>query len=129
MLGFTFLQAQPGPGRERADAETRAQRQTERMAEQLGLSEAQATKVGEVNLNFAKKMQEAFQSAEGDRTAMRATMQTLRAEHKEELKQYLTEEQFANFEKLEAKGRERRGQRGREGRGGRNANPDGDGGR
>ena len=53
-------------------------------------------------------MQEAFANSEGDREAMRETMQAIREEHKTELKKYLTSEQFASWEKIQA---ERRGKR------------------
>ncbi|MEM9820367.1 MAG: DUF4890 domain-containing protein [Bacteroidota bacterium] len=95
-------------GRRGGDPQKRAERQTQQMVEQLSLSEAQAAKVKTVNMEMAKKMQEAFASAEGDRKAMRETMQTIREEHKTELKKYLTSEQFASWEKIQE---ERRGNR------------------
>ena len=76
----TALQAQRG-GRG-GSPEERAERQTTYMVEQLSLSEAQATKVKEVNLKYGKKMMEARQNAEEDRSALRETMYKINKENR-----------------------------------------------
>lgn len=106
----TLTYAQPGGGN--MTAEERAQRQTDHMAETLALSDAQKEKIQEVNLTYAKKMEEARKEADGDWSAMRETMRTLRAEGQEELKKYLTEEQSEKWEKVQMERREKRGDRG-----------------
>ena len=110
------LFAQPGRGR---SPEQRAQRQTQLMTDSLALSEAQTAKVGEVNLKYAKKMQEIRKSADGDYTAMREMMQSMRKEQQTELNKYLTAEQAAKWETIEAQLRERRGRRGGKGKRGK----------
>lgn len=110
LLVVNVVSAQQGRGGQRGGTpEERAERQTEKMVEQLSLSEAQAAKIKEVNLTFGKKMQEARAEADGNREGMRETMQALRGEQVVEYKKYLTAEQFVKFEKIQA---ERRGRRG-----------------
>lgn len=113
VLAFFFLSldlVEAQRGRFNQDPEKVAVRQTERMAEALALSDAQKEKIEAVNLEFAKKLQEVRKNANGDFAAARDKVQAIRAEHKEELKKYLTEEQFGKFEKLEAERRQRRGE-------------------
>lgn len=95
-------------GRRGGDPQKRAERQTQQMVEKLSLSEAQAEKIKTVNMDMAKKMQEAFANADGDREAMRENMQAIREEHKTELKKYLTSEQLETWETVEAERRENR---------------------
>lgn len=121
-LAVLGLQAQNGRGF-RMEPEALAQRQTDDMAEQLALSEAQKEKVHQVNLNFAQKMKAAREEADGDWTAMRETIGALRKEKNAELKKYLTGEQFKKWEDIQAERREKRGNRGN--RGERNKAQDG----
>ena len=98
-------------GRGGADPEQMAERQTEMMKDSLSLSTAQAEKVGEVNLKYAKQMIEIRQNANRDFVAMKSQMQELRDNQNIELKQYLTEVQFADLVKIQedqsGKGKER----------------------
>lgn len=110
---FNLLQAQRG-GRG-GTLEERAEQRTERLTQDLSLSDAQAEKVKEVYLKYGKKFSEARQNADGDWSAVRETMTALRVEQNEELKKYLTAEQFEKYEKLEAERRAQRGERGRRG--------------
>lgn len=113
-LSFQALQAQP-PGRGRGGTpEERVDRQVKSMSEQLTLSEAQAGKVKEVLLTYSNKMSDLRKEADGDWTGMREKMGELRTEQNEELKKYLTEEQYTNWEKYQAEQRERRGDRTRD---------------
>lgn len=105
-----FSKAQPGGGNWGGDPAQRAEKQTEMMAEKCALSEAQTAKVREVNLRFAQKMKD-FRAAnpDADRDAMRAQMQTLRAEQDAELKVFLTDEQWELWQKARAEQRSQRG--------------------
>ena len=112
----TLSYAQPGRGAN-GTPEEQAQRQTDHMAEELAFSDAQKEKVYEVNLAFAKKMRAVRDSSDGDWTAMRETMMTMRTEHNTELKKYLTEEQFTKWETMQAERRQKRRGEGRRGEG------------
>ena len=104
-------QAQPGDRGQGFTPEERAEQQTVMMTEKLSLSEAQAARVKEVNLKYALKMKEARDAnADGDREVMREKMQAMRLDQDAELKTYLTEEQWAQWEKVRE---EMRGNRGR----------------
>lgn len=109
-LMITASFAQPEGGGQRMDPEKRAAQQTEMMKERLSLSEAQTAKVQEVNLSFALKMKEMREKMadSDDREAMRASMKTLRDEQNAALKTFLTEEQWAEWDKI-SKEREKRG--------------------
>jgi len=126
-LTFAFLmiltlQAQPTRGeggRRGGDPTERANRQSERMIEQLDLSAAQGEKIKTANLKFAEKMKtmrtEIMESGEG-REGMRAKMKALREEQKTELKKYLTAEQVEKWEKIEAERPKRGPREGRRGK-------------
>jgi periplasmic protein CpxP/Spy len=90
-----------GPGWEKRTPEERAAKATEMMKKRLNLSEAQATKVAQLNLERAKKqedirevMQEspAVKQAKEDRKAMVS-------KYDADLKAVLTPEQYAQFSK------------------------------
>ena len=109
ILSSVQLEAQRG-GRD-MNPEARAEAQTKQMTEDLALSEAQTAKVSEVNLKYAQKMTKAREDADGDWSSMREVMTKMREEQMTELKTYLSEEQFATYEKLQAE-RRSKGQRG-----------------
>ena len=94
-----FATAVAQPGRD-GDPYERAERQTERMKEHLGLSDEQTEQVSEINIAAAEKMQEARESANGDREAMRSKMMTIRQETNTSLKEVLSEEQWTKFEAI-----------------------------
>lgn len=81
---------------ERPDAETRAKMMTERMAEQLGLSEEQKAKILTINLEKAKKQTTKMEARKADREAKKAGMQ----ETYKQIKEVLTEEQRQKWEEL-----------------------------
>jgi periplasmic protein CpxP/Spy len=120
LLSFSTLQAQKAGG---GDPVEMANKMTQTMTDSLTLSTAQAAKVKEINLEYGNKMDAARKAAREneniDREAMRATMTTLREDHKAALKNILTTEQFAKFEKMDAarQGKRREGRGGPEGRG------------
>jgi hypothetical protein len=107
--GFVMLQAQPGGGRG-GDPKQRAEAQTKLMTDSLALSDAQSAKVGEINMKYAQKMQEArANNPEGDWEAMRATMQTMRTEQDKELQTVLTQEQWQRWTQIREAMRAQRG--------------------
>lgn len=116
--------AQPqggGPGRGGRDInpEQRAERQASFMQDKLQLDDELTAEVQEVLLVYTQKMKDARDEADGDWSAMRTTMQTLRTEQNEELEAILGEEQWTKWEAIMAEtrgNREGRG-RGRKGKG------------
>lgn len=92
--------------------ELRAQRMVEHLSDSLSLEPVQKDSLVTIFSDFYKEMQQ--NRAAGDREKMKAA-----AQHRNDrMKQLLTEEQYAQFEKLM---KERRGRRGKEERGHRKA--------
>ncbi len=125
-LTFNFLSAQRGGWG--GSPEERAERQTERLTTDLSLSEAQAEKVKEVFIKYGKKMEEARKNvaSDEDRRAMRESMRGIYDEQHEELKTYLTTDQYEKFQEMEEERRARR-QRGGQRGGERGKKTEGDG--
>jgi hypothetical protein len=128
LLAFTFiftfnlLQAQRG-GRG-GTPEERVNRQVERMTTDLSLSNAQSEKIKGVYLKSSQKMMDLRKSmTEENRGEMREKFGAIRKEQNEELKKYLTKDQFEKFEKMEAERQANRGQRGKRGEGERGKRP------
>jgi hypothetical protein len=117
-LIFTFsfaANAQRGGDRERPTPEQMAERQTERMVEQLELNDTQAAQVKEINLAAAVKMQEARENSDDDREAMREVGKTIRTEQTTALQAVLTEAQFQTYEETLAQRGKRKKGKGRRG--------------
>ena len=76
--------------KERPTVEQMAQRRTERMAQKLGLNEAQQKQVYDINLNSAKSM-------EAHRTQMKAD----RSKEAEQMKNVLTTDQFVKWSQMQ----------------------------
>lgn len=115
-LFFTFnfaANAQRGVGQQH-DPKQMAERQTTQMVEQLTLDETQTAKVKEINLTYAKKMQEAREDNKDNREAMKEIGAAINLEKSTEMKQVLTEAQFKAYEEMQVK----KG-RGKGGKGGR----------
>ena len=109
--GFTYAQAQPGGGRD-FDPVKRAERTTAMMTDSLSLSSKQSEKVGEINLKYAKLMQEArSQNTDGDRETMRAAMTSMRQEQNKELQGVMTADQWQQWEKIQEAQWSKRGDR------------------
>lgn len=95
----TFAQRK---GEDRPSAEERATRNTERMAEELTLTDAQKKQVLAINLEFVKK-NEAERKAEAE--ARKAEMEAKKAELKEQdtkIQAVLTEEQKTKWAEIKA---------------------------
>ena len=122
-LSILTIQAQPARGEgggRGGDPTERANRQSERMIEDLDLSTAQGEKIKAVNLEFAEKMKTMraeIRASGAGWEGMREKMQELRTAQKTALVKYLTAEQAEKWEKIQAE-RPERGQR--EGRRGKN---------
>ena len=110
------------------DPEQMIQRQMDQLKERLNLTVDQEPKVRAIVEESTKKqmkLREEFQSgAAGDGPPMErmGKMRAMRAETTDNLSKVLTEDQMAEYDKMQ---RERRGRRG--GRGGRGGPPDGGG--
>lgn len=87
-----LVMAQPGLAKGRT-VEERAQRQTEQMSKKLGLDENQTVLVGEINLKYAKQVDEILASDQ-EQPVKRAAIRDLRTAQDEDLRQVLTEDQY-----------------------------------
>ena len=75
----------------------RAKAQTAMMKTKLGLSEAEAAKVGPINLKYAERMEPIIKGSEGPLIRMKS-MRGVEAAKEAELKGVLTADQFTKFE-------------------------------
>jgi Spy/CpxP family protein refolding chaperone len=92
-LASTSL-AQPGYGSfQNSSPEERAKIQTDQMREKLNFTDEQDSSIYEINLKYARKIQE-LMKGEQERDEIRSKMGELMKEKDEELKGILTEEQF-----------------------------------
>lgn len=109
LLVFTSLQVSAQQGkRDQVNPEERAQKATEKMATELGLSEEQKSQLLELNLEQAKKRQAEMERQKELRAARSEEMKA----HQKKVKEILTEEQRAKWEEIK---QEQRGKRGRGG--------------
>lgn len=109
-IGFAAV-AQKGGQRGSATPEERAERITNKMAEELSLSEDQKKRVYQINLDHAKKRQAEM---EARRAAMEADMKA----QNQEIEALLSEEQKAKWAEMKAEGKKRMEEEGRGRRGG-----------
>lgn len=95
-----------GKGQGKKSAEERAQKQTEWMKTDLGLTEAQAKQVNEINLKYAEEAEakRAAHKAEQvkNKEARKAERDAQKAKKEAELKKVLTPEQYTKFEEKRA---------------------------
>ncbi len=103
------VSANAQPQHKEFNAEDMSKMQTERMKEELNLSDKQTTEVGAINLKFAQKMDEQRKNSSGDRESMREEMETMREERNAEMKKVLTEEQYEKMLKNEEEMMKNRG--------------------
>lgn len=90
---------------ERPSAEDRAKRTTERMAEELALSDAQKKQILDINLEFAKKNEAEMAERKAEMDARKAEMDAKRTELKEQeakIQAVLTEEQRTKWTEIKA---------------------------
>jgi len=113
LLTANVATAQRGERGKTKDPVAYAQKQTERLAEKLSLTEAQVAQVSKINLAHAEKVKTA--KANGtDRSAMKS----LHTEQKAAIKAVLTSEQLAKYESMkERKGGKKGGKKGKGKRG------------
>jgi Spy/CpxP family protein refolding chaperone len=110
MLAFT-AQAQDGPqkGRKGPNPEKRAERMDKLVAD-LGLDEATAASFKEIHADLEEKAKE-IRNLDIDRKEKRAQLDALRTAADEQVKEILTEEQFAQYEKTKKKHQKRQKRR------------------
>ena len=102
----TSLMAQ-GPKKGSTNPIDRVNNRTDKMVEDLNLNKKQENQVRDINLKFARKIQ-ALKNNGNDREANREEFKSLREEHKTELKNVLTEEQFQQHLAFEKERKEMR---------------------
>lgn len=93
---------------ERPTPEQRAKMSTEKMTEQLQLSEDQQKQILDINLEYAKKREAEMAERRAAAEQRRSLMEAMRAELKaqdEQIQSVLTEEQRAKWEELKAERR------------------------
>ncbi len=101
--GLLVMAQQPGGrgdghGRGGATPEMRAQRQTDMMKEELKLTAAQEPKVADINLKYAKKVDEARKNT--DTTAVRKAVLALQDQKNKEMKLVLNATQYKDYLKM-----------------------------
>lgn len=125
LMSSTLLLAQSpqgGRGGQRMNPEEQAKRTTERMKEELKLTDDQLTKVDSINLLYAQAQQKLFEAAEGNFDGIREAMQALQGERVKAYEEVLTQDQLAEYKKKEAERQSQRGQRRGEGSRGNRGN-------
>lgn len=106
MAGITAF-AQESRKKERPTPEERAQKQTEMMAKQLELSEAQKAEILAINLENAKIREAEMEARKSEMDSRREQMKA----QDEAIKEVLTEEQRTKWVELKESQRDRRGRR------------------
>lgn len=104
---FSTLQAQRGGGRD-VTPETRATQKTERMKQDLGLTDKQAEKIKEINLKYAQKADENRNAQAAEREKKRAERDAVQAEHQKEIENVLTKEQREKWTQIRKERPERK---------------------
>ena len=91
---ITFASAQQ---RQRQTPEESAKTYTERMEKLLTLSADQKTKIQAINLDLAKQMNTQWQNNQGNREAMRSSIQAIEKKRDEQYKTVLKADQFKKY--------------------------------
>lgn len=102
------LQAQKGQQRQH-DPEKRAEHMTQRMTENLGLSDQQSAQVKAIHLKYAKQMAENHQQAGEGQRPDREAMKAMREAQFAEIKPLLTPDQLTKLEAMKAERAEKYG--------------------
>lgn len=85
----------------RMDPQRMAGRQTQLITQHIsGLSDSQKIQVAAIDTHFAQSMREAFQNAQGDRSAMRQAMQGVLQQREKSFQQLFTARQLAQYKQL-----------------------------
>ena len=90
------------------DPQALAQRQTERMQQELSLTDAQTEQVSTINLRYAERAQQLRARSNGDRRATFEAARELQTQRNTELKTILSAEQYTQLEEMQAQDRQRR---------------------
>jgi len=114
LFGTSLSMAQPG-GQRSFNPEEMAKRQTAELKEALSLKADQEKKVYDLNLETSKKMstmREQMQAGGNGMEGMREKMTQIRAEQDKKMKEILTADQWAKYQKYQEERRARRMQGG-----------------
>lgn len=116
-IGFAAM-AQKGGQRGSSTPEERAERITNKMVEELALSEEQKKKIYQINLDHAKKRQAEMDARREEMKAKRAEMEADMKAQNQEIEALLTEEQKVKWAEVKAEGKKKMEEEGRGRRGG-----------
>jgi len=94
---------------QRPTSADRANKMVEKMAEELGLSDAQIERITVLQNEFTEKMRAMRSNTNGDRTAMRDEMKKVALDRETAINNVLTEEQLAKWETIKAERTKRPG--------------------
>ncbi len=110
-VSYCFAQEDGGQRRMRGpreySPEQMAQRQADRIKEVCGINDEQYVKLKEHFKAQSEAMQKAFQNRADQQRISREEMEKLREEGEKEVKQILTEEQYAKYQEMQKKTWER----------------------
>lgn len=110
-ISYCFAQEEGGQRRMRGPREftpeQMAQRQADRIKEACGINDEQYAKLKEHFMAQSEAMQKAFKNRSDQQRMSREEMQKLREEGEKEIKQILTEEQYAKYQEMQKKTRRR----------------------
>ncbi len=120
VLSFTAEAQRGGGERTPPNPTEKAERQTSKMVEVLGLDNAQASRISAINLTYANQMHTAHENNKEDREAMKAARAAIKNARKAELSQVLTTAQITKYEEMHANRKKGKGCKNSEGcKGGR----------
>jgi len=112
----SFAIAQQGQGqRQNQTPEERAKVETERLEKLLTLTAAQKTKIQAIELEISKERSTLMQNSQGNREAMRESLQKLSTKRDTKFKEVLTADQFKKYQADNEQRQRERGQRGQGG--------------
>lgn len=118
VLGLSLIIGSVGFSQQGKSSITKKQRmeeKTQKVAEELGLSQDQKVKFVELRQSFFEESQKLKSDNSLDQESKKTAMKTLRKEHKAKVSELLSEEQLQKFEEMKAEKREKH----REGRSGK----------
>lgn len=96
-------------GHANMNPEERAQKHTERMTEQLGLSTTQASQIQSIILQYGNR-KKALRESSSDKEAMKANMKNLKTSQKAAIESVLTPAQVTKLEAIKAEHKGKRGE-------------------